>query len=183
MATISTSLTFECDVCNERHEIPLNLGFSIPDYVNKLLPWEREEKCKSSADWCIVEDRFFYLRGCLEVPIQGTDKIFSWGVWTTVSEDDFDATMDLWNDQARVDEPDYIGSLANSLPLYSETRNLPLAVRTRAIGDRPALNLQESSHPLCTEQREGMTMERAIELAKLVLHGQSTNPWSHLCER
>jgi hypothetical protein len=91
--------------------------------------------------------------------------------------------MELWNDPARVNEPDYTGSLANSLPLYDETRNLPLAVRTRGVGDRPALNLQESSHPLYSEQRDGMTMERAIELAKLVLHGQASNPWSHLCER
>ena len=179
----TTVPTFECDVCSQQHEIPLNIGFSMPDFVNKLLPWEREERSKSSEDWCMVDDQFFYLRGCLEVPIAGTQSVLSWGVWTSLSEDDFDSTMELWNDPARAREPLYKCSLANTLPTYDETRNLPLDVATRNVGDRPLLVLADTEHQLALHQRQGMPLENAIELAKVIIHGQSSNPWSHLCER
>jgi hypothetical protein len=170
MTQTPTALQFDCDVCSQRHDLPLNMGFSVPDVVSKLKPWEKEERCKTSEDWCIFDDQFFYVRGCLEVPIIGTNSVFSWGVWTTLGVDDFDATMELWNDPARTKEPDYKGSLANTMPTYKETRNLSLAVRTRAVGDRPLLLVTDEEHGLFAHQRQGMPMERAIELAKLVLH-------------
>jgi hypothetical protein len=179
----STALQFDCDVCAQRHDIPLNMGFSVPDVVNKLLPWEKESRCKYSEDWCIIDEQFYYIRGCLQVPIAGTNNIFSWGVWTTLSEEDFDRTMELWSDESRSAEPDYKGSLANTLPTYKETRTVNLAVRTRAVGDRPLLLVTDEDHGLFNHQRQGMPMERAIELAKLVLHSGSNNPYGHLCEK
>jgi hypothetical protein len=183
MTSSTKSLTFECDTCGEQHEIPLNMGFSMPDFVNKLLPWERTERCQISEDWCIVDESLFWIRGCLEVPIKGTDKTFSWGVWTTLGEDDFDTTMELWNDSSRVSEPPYQGSLANTLPTYTETRNLELTVQTRDVGDRPLLTSIDPDHKLSADQRDGMSMERAIELAKMILHSAAGSPWSSRCER
>lgn len=175
---------FDCDVCGQYHaELPRSMAFSLPDFVNKLLPWDRESRVKMSEDWCIVDDKFYYLRGCLEVPIQGSDKTFVWGVWVTISEFDFDTTMELWNDPERIDEPEYVGTIANTMPSYDETRNLKVMIKTRAVGERPAIIMDDPQHKLHLAQLHGMERARAIELAKFVLHGNANNPYGYLCER
>jgi hypothetical protein len=183
MNTTTTPLSFACDVCNKQHDISLNLGFSMPDFVNKLLPWEREKRCQSSPDWAIVDERFFYVRGCIELKVQGTDSVFSLGVWTTLGEDEFDRTMQMWDNPERLSEPPYNGALANTLPLYPETRNLTTLVHTRAPGDRPAISIVDETHQLYEQQQHGIPFDQVVELTKLILHGGSSNPWGHLCER
>ena len=175
---------FQCDDCGEFHkELPRSLAFSMPDYVNKLLPWDRESRCEMTEDWCIVDKALYYVRGCLEIPVTTGGAPFVWGVWTTISEQDFDATMELWNDPERVNEPEYIGTLSNTMPFYPETRSLKTLIRTNSVSNRPSIIIDVPRHPLHQDQQNGCTRERIIEFAKLVLHGQASNPYGHLCER
>lgn len=176
-------LSFQCDLCPERHDVSLNLGFSMPDFINKLLPWDREKRCQISPDWCIVDEKFFYLRGCVELPIQDSDAVFSLGVWTTVGEEEFDRTMHFWDNPDRQLEPAYRGALANTVPLYEETRNLPTEIVTRAPGERPEIRIVDAQHLLHEQQKTGMPLSTAIEFTKLILHSTTSNPWGHLCER
>lgn len=181
-ATQADELTFSCE-CGEPHEIPLHLNFAMPDFVNKLLPWERNERVQFSPDWTIVDEKYFYLHGVMELPIAGTKHVLSWEVWTTVNIDDFDRTMELWDDPARTEEPDYAGALANSLPSYDETRNVKTWVRTRKVGERPLVFIDDPDHELASEQKKGVPKDRVIGLAKVLIHTKKANPYSHLCEK
>lgn len=174
---------FDCAVCNSRHEnLPMSMAFATPDFVSKLLPWERDSRCKSSEDWCIVDDSMFYIRGCLEIPVIGGKEPFVLGIWSTLSEDDFDQTMELWSHPSRSQEPPYLGMLANEVPFYDNTRLLQTKVQTRAAGDRPLIYVPDK-HPLGRDQQSGITPARVIEFAQMVLHAKSDNPYGYLCEK
>ncbi|MFI0986366.1 DUF2199 domain-containing protein [Streptomyces exfoliatus] len=97
---------------------------------------------------------------------------FSWGVWVSLSEENFARTHDLWDDPAREQEPPYFGWLSTELPVYPHsTLQLKTHVHTRAVGQRPLIELEPTDHPLAVEQREGITTSRVRELADLLLRG------------
>lgn len=174
---------FDCSVCSGHHdELPMSIAFAVPDFISKMLPWDKESRVKSSEDWCIVDDGMYYIRGCLEIPVVGGGQPFVMGVWSSLGEDDFDRYMELWSDQSRLQEPPYLGMLANDIPFYENTRLLQTKVQTRSVGERPLIFVPDK-HPLGREQRDGITRERVIEFAAHVLHGRSDNPYAYLCEK
>ena len=143
------------------------------------LAWENipvEERAKSGTledEWCIIEDgedRHFFVRGCLEIPVKGSEDPFVWIVWVSLSKKNFDRTMDLWEKEGREAEPPYFGWFLTALPGYPDTRLLETSVRTRKVGQRPLIELHESDHPLFTEQQDGISMERVKAIAVEVLH-------------
>ena len=36
-----------------------------------------------------IDEKFFFIRGCLEIPVEDEDERFSWGVWVSLSESSF----------------------------------------------------------------------------------------------
>ena len=54
--------------------------------------------------------------------------------------------------------------------LYPATLHLKTHVHTRAVGQRPLIELEATEHPLAVEQRNGITMERVREIAAALLH-------------
>ncbi len=174
---------FDCSTCKEHHpELPMSMAFASPDFISKMLPWDQESRCKSSEDWYIVDDSMFYIRGCLEIPVVGGGQPFVLGIWSTLNENDFDTTMELWTDPSRINEPPYLGMLSNDIPTYTNTRLLQTKVQTRQSGERPLIFVPDK-HPLGRDQRDGITREKVIEFAQLVLHGRSDNPYGYLCEK
>jgi len=78
--------------------------------------------------------------------------------------------LELWDDPARTQEPAYFGWLSNSLPGYPETLNLPCDVVTAEFDLRPNIVLRDGDHPLIDEQREGITVDRLLDLIGPRLH-------------
>ena len=56
------------------------------------------------------------------------------------------------------------------MPNYPETLNLPASVVTAELELRPNIVLHDGEHPLVREQREGITVERLLELVGPGLH-------------
>lgn len=181
--TQSVLTGFDCTVCGAYHDsLPMSIAFAVPDVVSKMLPWDRESRVKSSEDWCIIDEKMFYIRGCLEIPVQDGGQPFVMGVWSTLGEIEFDTTMELWDDPDRVNEPPYLGMLANEIPFYTNTRMLQTRVQTRAVGERPLISVPDK-HQLGIDQRDGITRTRVIEFAQYIIHSKSDNPYGYLCER
>jgi hypothetical protein len=114
------------------------------------------------------------VRGNIEIPIQGADQIFSWGVWVSLSEKNFNRTTSLLDTEGRESEPSYFGWLSTSLPYPENTLNLKILVHTQPVGIRPIIELEPTSHPLSVEQRQGITLQRVQEFAEHMLHGNNS---------
>jgi hypothetical protein len=60
--------------------------------------------------------------------------------------------------------------LGNSLAEYPETLNLKLRIVLQPVGARPLFVVEEPDHSLAQEQSSGITRDRALRMASLVLH-------------
>ncbi|MEU3556908.1 DUF2199 domain-containing protein [Streptomyces fragilis] len=136
---------------------------------------EREDSVLS-ADQCVIKGEHFFVKGLIEIPVRDSavpgGEVFEWGVWVSLSAQNFRRSDELWETPGREAEPPYFGWLNTSLPLYSpSTLNLRTNVHTREVGRRPYVELEPTDHPLAVEQREGITLARVREIAETMLHG------------
>ena len=123
-----------------------------------------------TPDQCVIDDRDFYLRGRIPVPIVGHDTPFVWGVWAEVGPKSFLRANELWNVPGRESEVPFPGWLDTELLLYGDTVNLLLSVQTQVVGRRPHFIVTNPDHPLALEQRNGITMRRVKEIAERIMH-------------
>jgi hypothetical protein len=136
--------------------------------VSPLLPAEVKDRLFLSSDQCVV-GKWFFIRGCIEIPILDADENFTFEVWARISRENYDRTLRLWENPERVYERPYLGWLATRVPGYKETLNLKARVHTRRVGERPLMELEPSKHNLAKEQREGIATERVREIEKMML--------------
>ncbi|MGQ4398830.1 DUF2199 domain-containing protein [Streptomyces hayashii] len=127
--------------------------------------------CLLSSDQCVIQAQHYFVKGLVEIPVIGSDEVFSWAAWVSLSRDNFSRSADLWDTAGRETEEPYFGWLSTDLFVYSpSTINLKTLVHTRPIGQRPFIDLEPTDHPLAVEQRTGITMERVRAIAEAVLH-------------
>ncbi|MER5934214.1 DUF2199 domain-containing protein [Streptomyces sp. NPDC002054] len=133
------------------------------------------DDCLLSSDQCVIRAQHYFVKGLIEIPIIGSDQMFSWGVWVSLSRENFSRAADLWDRPGRESEKPYFGWLTTDLPVYSTTTlNLKTHVHTRPAGERPYVELEPTDHPLAVEQRTGIPLDRVREIAAAVLHSGSS---------
>ncbi|WP_260844959.1 DUF2199 domain-containing protein [Streptomyces sp. SLBN-31] len=129
-----------------------------------------------SSDQCIIKGQHYFIKGLIEIPVIGSEASFSWGVWVSLSPDNFARALEVWNTPDRETEKPYFGWLTTELSLYSpSTLNLKTNAHTRPLGQRPLIELEPTDHPLAVEQRTGITRDRVREIAEAVLHPKVDN--------
>jgi hypothetical protein len=162
---------FICSCCGkEHHEVPLSFAAEFPDPCARLSAEERDVRAVVGSDQCVIDHEEFYVRGCLEIPIQGSDEVFLWGVWAKIKESVYDEISDHWDIEGRERKiGPYKGLLANSLALYAETLNLHLKINIMRLGVRPRFHVEDGQHPLAKEQNLGISETTAQSYACLLL--------------
>ena len=71
----------------------------------------------------------------------------------------------------RVDEPPSFGWFCNRVPGYPDTLFLKSLVKPRSVDERFMVELEATDHKLAIDARDGITFERAVTIAELMLHG------------
>ena len=161
--------TFQCGSCSQVHEGIPSFGWDYPIQYLAVPEGERSRRCSLTADTCVIDDAFF-IRGCLEIPVSGEEYVFSWGVWTSLSEKNFLHFQDLLNEPQRVQHGPFLGWLCSHIWPYPETLNLKTRVHLRNDGIRPFVELEPTAHPLAVEQRVGITLDRVAEIYEKMIH-------------
>lgn len=163
--------SFRCSSCGQEPAgLQLSFAADYPDPYANLSAEARELRPIVGSDQCIIDKQEFCIRGCLEIPVIGTDKVFMWGLWARISEAAFDEISDHWESEGRETMiGPYKGRLANSLSIYPDTLNQLLEVRILPVGRRPLFILEEAGNPLYIEQRSGLSPQQAAEYACLLM--------------
>ena len=165
------SPTNSCPECGAvLPEIPLCYGADAPWRELGVDDSEFESRVDLTADQCVVDEKHFFIRGHIDIPVVGSDDVFSWSVWCSLSESSFLHACERWLAAERVNDPPYFGWLMTSLPVYPETLHLKTSVQSRDVGRVPLVTLEPTDHPLAVEQRNGMTPERIVAIAHALLH-------------
>ena len=139
------------------------MSFREPYYTAEIGGPERERRVFLTSDFCVLDHEFFFIRCQLILKVHGTGEDFAWGIWSSLSKENFLRYEKSYDDDMSDWDPMF-GYLSNQLAGYPDTLNLKLSVQTRALGLRPAVQLEPTDHPLAADQRDGMTLEKLLEI-------------------
>jgi hypothetical protein len=161
---------FKCRKCSKIHEGSPSFGYDAPWHYSALSA-EEKAAAELKSDTCVIRrddrvDRF--IRAVLEIPIRGVDEPFMWGVWVSLSEQNFARYLETWEQPD--DGESYFGWFCNRLPYYEDTINLKVRVRPRRGRLRPFLELERSGHLLAEHLWEGISIQQAQEIAESLMH-------------
>lgn len=163
---------YRCAVCGEWHDgPPLDYAAAAPDPVRAVPPGERAARVRRPGDdFFVLDDKHFFMRGLIEIPVHGIGDTLAYGVWVSLSEESFRRFYDVYDKPDAAGEPPRPGWLMNSLTGYPETYRLKTMAHLR--DDAPArIELEPTDHPLAVQQRDGITMDDVRAIASRMLHG------------
>ena len=161
-------MVYRCATCGKTHDDLPDLAFRWPDPYFGIPETERATRIRGTTDLCSIDDEDFFIRGVILVPIVGTSDQLGLGVWVSQKRDNFDSYM------ANFDTPDvgpYFGWLSNRIAFYQPTTwLLKTMAHFQGNGKRPLIALEPSDHPLYLDYSQGVSLERAWEIAHAHTH-------------
>jgi hypothetical protein len=172
-----SDLRWKCGTCEEWHMGPcLDFGYHSPYYWRKeyeetsrraaLLPSQSENRGKTflDDDFCAINNEDFFVRGLIQLPIIGTAQTLCWGVWGSLSPENFETLSKKGEDAKRVELPVMFSWLSTQIPEYPNTLNLKMHAHIQKPGQRPNFQLEPCDHPLSQEYHNGISSERVKEI-------------------
>lgn len=168
--TVQDAIRYTCSCCGEIHEGLPDIAYDAPLYAQSR---KGSEGCRLTSDFCVLDGVDFFVRGLLLLPLQGRPESFGWGVWSSLSEASFQRCQEVWALDDPGDAGPFFGWFSNRLPFYPDTLSLKVTVTLQKGGKRPLFELEPTEHPLSLDQREGISLERAIAFAEAVVHPES----------
>ncbi len=170
-------MRFTCLTCDKEHNLEqVSVGAAAPIQW-ALLSDDERSRSVLSQEQCEIDSRegkSYYIRACLDIPIKGTDRTFTWGVWCSLSSSSFAEISAHWDDPDRARLGPYFGWLCTQIPGYPNTAFLKTRVHQRGIGIRPAVELEPTHHPLAVDQRLGIEMDRLVTIVTELIHQNDT---------
>ncbi len=164
------TLEFTCSSCGEVHRGMPAFDAEAPLSYYAVPKEEREVRCLLGSDDCVIDGNAFFVRGCIEIHVEGEDEPFSWGVWVSLSEASYKQWVESFHLEKRSHLGPFFGWLNSWLKPYPETMNLKTRVHLRDGGVRPYIELEPTEHPLAVEQRNGISVQRVAEIYEQMVH-------------
>jgi hypothetical protein len=164
------AFSFKCNACSETHYGMPGFGARAPLSYYEIPEDERARRCDLDSDACVIDKEQFFVRGCLEIPVDGQDEPLSWGVWVSLSEASFKEWVKLFDQAKRAGGEPFFGWLNAWIKPYPDTISLKTKVHLRDDGMRPFIELEPTDHPLALEQRNGISVERVGEIYSIMMH-------------
>ena len=130
------------------------------------------ERVALNSDTCMVDEKLFFIRGHITIPVVDHAEPFIWSVWCSLSTESIRRMIQRWECCDRSDDPPYFGWLMSEVPVYPETRHLKTSIQSRDVGLVPEITVEPSDHPLAVDQQHGITFLKAKEYIHRLLHTQ-----------
>jgi hypothetical protein len=125
----------------------MDIAFEKPADYFAIPERERERRCALTTDWCVIDERRFYVLGILYVPVIDTAEEFGWGLWARISKAAFQRYYELYSEDAS-DEPPFRGYIGNEQHSYEELAGLEIKVQLRKATERPTFTVVPCRHLL-----------------------------------
>ena len=151
-----------CATCGDTHDDLPAAVIPAPFYWDQASEAEREAEFDLTKDTCVWRDEHFFVRGVLEIPLLDREGSFDFGVWSSLSPDNFERYVAQYHNPEGAVLGPMFGWFSNQLPGYPETLNLKCMVHPRDDGLRPVIELDQTDHPLAVQQRNGIRFEDAV---------------------
>lgn len=150
-------------------ELPLNFGAEIPDYCNSIPKEEWAKRIELEKSLCVIDEKYFFHRGSLIIPIIDYPDDLVFDVWTSISQENFEKRMDLWHDPLRINQSPYFGWLNTFIPGYGNTLNLKTMAQERDVDLIPLIQMIDDSSQLTIDQQNGITIDKVLDIVSIIL--------------
>jgi hypothetical protein len=110
------------------------------------------------------DDEHFYVRGLIRLPIIGTNKQFCWGVWGSLSRDNFYKLHAMDSNPKRVELGPLFSWLCNWIPEYGEVEDIKMFLHPQEPDTRPLFEIEHTEHPLAQDYHHGVLPSRVKEI-------------------
>src|SRR5277367_5414977 len=90
-------MKYVCKTCGKEHDELPDIGADVPDNWYGFPADQRAVRVKLTADTCVIDDKEFYIRGVLQIPLKddpGPPGYFGFGVWISQSAKNFQTYLD-----------------------------------------------------------------------------------------
>ena len=155
-------MEYRCSSCGELHDDLPDLALHKPDQWFDVPEDERHARVELTSDTCIIDNKDFFIRGIIEIPIIDYPRSFGLGVWVSQKQENFRTYLD--NFESSEIGP-FFGWLCNRITYYEEeTLLLKTMAHFRGDGLRPWIELEPTDHPLAVDQRNGITLQTAWDI-------------------
>lgn len=135
------------------------MGFQWPDPYFGVPESEREARIRATTDTCAIDEKDFFIRGVMMIPVRGQSDNFGLGIWVSQKRENY---LTYLNNFDAVEIGPFFGWLCNRIPFYQpDTWALPVMAHFQGNGLRPQIRPKPSDHPLYKDFSEGITMDRA----------------------
>ena len=166
--------TFKCASCEETHDGVPGFSWDYPIHYLDIPEAEREQRCVLTADTCVINQEWFFVKANLEIPVLDAPEPLVFGVWVSLSEFNFRRYESLEGSSERVDEPPMFAWFSTPLKGYPDTDGLKSQIWLRAPGTLPYVELEPTDHPLAVDQRSGITVARLVSIYEAISPGAFT---------
>ncbi len=157
-----SAMRWKCGSCDKVHTGScLDFGFDHPYYWN-----EEIETSHCNENFCSINHTDYFVHGVIELPIIGTNEDFRWGVWGSLSKENFQRMLDRNDEQ---DLPAMFSWLSTQIDDYPNTLSLKMYAHVQKGARRPVFELEPTDHPLALQQFDGIlpTQIREIMLKRV----------------
>jgi hypothetical protein len=158
----------KCAICEQEHEL-LEPFFSRPDVIFAMSAEEKNDRVMENDDICALHgedggaDRYF-IRCTLPVQLLDAPETSAWGLWAEVSEEDSVTIWNAWDDPEQNRIPPMRARVANRIPGYPDTIDLPVVLKLTGPTTRPQLSFTpDARHPFAAECVAGVCAHRVTE--------------------
>ncbi|MDN5201960.1 DUF2199 domain-containing protein [Fulvivirgaceae bacterium BMA10] len=163
---------FYCVSCGLYHkDLPMAYESDGPEQYFQIPESQREMRSDITQDTYVLDEKSFFIKGQIRIPVSDSKDDFAWNVWIEITEDDFTREQEQWLEENRFLSEPYSGTLDTQLTCYPNTIGLNVKIRTQQVGIIPIVELEESNHPLSLEQEIGINKERVTDFAKKLVYG------------
>lgn len=167
--------TWSCSQCEEIHSGLFDLAVFGPSAWPEDAVYEPNSALRHdgnflSEDFCIINGENFLVRCVLLLPIHGLSQPLGFGVWSTLSRDNFDAYVSEFDEGHAGNGIEWTGWFMNKLPVFGETYAEPCWVYPQKKRQRPQLFMQDAETELGRLQRDGISARQALDVFEYYGH-------------
>ena len=164
--------SWKCNTCGVEHiDVPTCFGFEAP--WRGLVPEDEfASRVEMNSDMCVVDEKAFFIRGHVEIPILGSGETLALSVWSSLGESSFTHMCQRWEYPDRGNDPPYFGWLSTNIGIYPTDVHLKLSVQSQPPGMTPLFTVEPTEHRLASDQHHGISVSRWHEIAHFFLHTQ-----------
>ena len=99
-------LLWTCPCCGKQYD-KLSFAYALdePDLWRSVPEEERPYRCVLGTDSCVIDQKNYFIRGRIVIPVIDSKDPFIWGTWACVSQKSFERFGQLWDVAIRENEP------------------------------------------------------------------------------